>query len=61
MVIINKNNINIRDVAKRANVPPKTISNYLNKTAYLFLGHSESLRNVTDKFSFIKSTIYQKK
>jgi chemotaxis protein methyltransferase CheR len=32
--------------------------NYIANDGYLFVGHSETLAGVTDKFSFIKNTIY---
>ncbi|TAL29783.1 MAG: chemotaxis protein CheR [Spirochaetes bacterium] len=33
---------------------------YVADDGYLFVGHSETLAGVTDKFTFIKSTIYRK-
>lgn len=33
---------------------------YLNDDGYLFVGHSETLTGTTDKFYFIKNTIYRK-
>jgi len=36
-------------------------ANILKDDAYLFLGHSESLHNVTSRFQLLGTTIYQKK
>jgi len=36
-------------------------SKYLADSAYLFLGHSESLYKVSDKFELLGNTIYQKR
>ena len=36
------------------------MARYMNNDSYLFLGHSESLFKVTDKFKLLGRTIYQK-
>ncbi|HDP79209.1 MAG TPA: chemotaxis protein CheR, partial [Spirochaetes bacterium] len=33
---------------------------YLENDGYLFVGHSETLTGTTDRFYFIKNTIYRK-
>ncbi len=34
---------------------------YLNDDGYLFVGHSETLTGITDKFNFMRNTVYTKK
>lgn len=34
--------------------------NYLNPNGYLFIGHSETLNGITDKYKYVQPAIYQK-
>lgn len=36
------------------------LHNYLKDDGYLFIGHSETLAGIADKFHFVKNTIYKK-
>jgi chemotaxis protein methyltransferase CheR len=36
-------------------------ASYLKDDGYLFLGHSESLYGLSDRFGFLRHTIYQKR
>jgi chemotaxis protein methyltransferase CheR len=35
-------------------------ADFLRDDGYLFLGHSESLHGICDRFSFVRNTVYRK-